>query len=180
MNTKNNKRKQQSREKIKSIFMELLETKELNQITVSDICTLAELNRSTFYANYEDIYALADVVRKDLEQSIGGLLQFDHVIGSLNDGLLQLFRHISENPLFYKTYFKLGYDNQYEIVRYDRQLAAEQFESRFISYHMEFFKSGITAIIKMWLANGCQESPEEMVSIIRSEYRGRLEPLTRK
>ena len=45
--------------------------------------------------------------------------------------------------------------------------------NRFIEYHMEFFKSGITSIIKMWLKNGCKETPEEMAEIIKSEYRGR-------
>ncbi len=38
---------------------------------------------------------------------------------------------------------------------------------------MEFFKAGITQIIKLWLKNGCQESPEDMFEIIKSEYYGR-------
>ena len=42
-------------------------------------------------------------------------------------------------------------------------------------YHIEFFKSGLTKIIKLWLQSGCQETPEEMFEIIKSEYRGREE-----
>jgi hypothetical protein len=38
---------------------------------------------------------------------------------------------------------------------------------------MEFFKAGITQIIKIWLKSGCQESPEDMFEIIKSEYHGR-------
>lgn len=38
---------------------------------------------------------------------------------------------------------------------------------------MEFFKSGITAIIKRWLKNGCQETPEEINEILTSEYKRR-------
>lgn len=175
MNTKNNKRKRESRAKMEAVFVELLQTKELSQITVSDICKLAGLNRSTFYANYEDIYALADVVREDLERNLGELYK-DEIANSFNSNdYLKLFQHIAANPLFYQTYFKLGYDNQYKIVKYDRQLAAEHFNNRFISYHMEFFKNGITAIIKMWLAGGCKETPEEMNEIITSEYKGRAE-----
>lgn len=30
-------------------------------------------------------------------------------------------------------------------------------------------------IVKLWLAGGCKQTPEEMESIIRSEYRGRDE-----
>lgn len=175
MNTANNKRRKQSRAKIESVFVELLQIREINEISVSDICKLAGLNRTTFYSNYVDIYALADVVRESLEQNLGQLYR-DEIASSFNSNdYLKLFRHIAENPLFYKTYFKLGYDNQYKIVDYDRTLAQQHFGDCFIPYHMEFFKSGITAIIKMWLADGCKETPEEMNEIIKSEYRGRSE-----
>ena len=175
MNTKNNRRKRESRAKMESVFVKLLQTKELAQITVSDICKFAGLNRSTFYANYEDIYALADVVRADLERNLGEMYRDETEKGYNSNDYLRLFQHISENPLFYQTYFKLEYDNQYRIVQYDTKLAAEHFNNRFISYHMEFFKSGITAIIKMWLDGGCRETPEEMNEIINSEYKGRAE-----
>ena len=48
------------------------------------------------------------------------------------------------------------------------------FDNRFIEYHGEFFRSGITAVIRMWLAGGCRETPEEMYEIITSEYQGRF------
>ena len=64
MNIKNNRRRRQSKERIEKAFIESLQTKELHQITVSDICKACQLNRSTFYANYEDIYDLADKVER--------------------------------------------------------------------------------------------------------------------
>ena len=63
MNTPNNKRRKQSQEKIEKVFIELLQTKELNQISVTDICKIAHLNRSTFYANYIDIFDLVEKIR---------------------------------------------------------------------------------------------------------------------
>ena len=33
--------------------------------------------------------------------------------------------------------------------------------------------AGMTAIIKKWLFNDCKESPEEMIEIINSEYKGK-------
>ena len=73
------------------------------------------------------------------------------------------------------SYFKLGYDNNYKIFQYDIALARRHFQNRFIEYHMEFFKAGITQIIKIWLNGGCKESPEDMFEIIKSEYSGRTE-----
>ena len=55
----------------------------------------------------------------------------------------------------------------------DTELAKKHFQNRFIEYHMEFFKSCLTKIIKMCIENGCQETPEDMFEIINSEYQGR-------
>jgi len=173
MNTPNNKRKKESMERIEKVFIELLQTKELNEISVSDICKRAGLNRTTFYANYADIYGLADAIRDKLENEVSGLYKEEVTQGFNSNDYLKLFRHIKDNQIFYNTYFKLGYDNNYKIIRYDTALARVHFQNRFIEYHMEFFKAGITHIIKLWLKNGCKESPEDMFEIIKSEYQGR-------
>ena len=62
MNTKNNKRKRESQRKIETAFIELLQEKELNQISVIAICKKANLNRSTFYSSYLDIYDLVSKI----------------------------------------------------------------------------------------------------------------------
>ena len=40
-----------------------------------------------------------------------------------------------------------------------------------LEYHVTFFKQGLNAIIKRWLYYGCQESPEEINSILEEEYK---------
>lgn len=173
MNTANNRRRRESVERIEKVFIDMLQTKELDEISVSDICKQAGLNRTTFYANYTDIYGLADSIRDKLENEVSEVYQEEINTGFNSNDYLKLFKHIKANQLFYKTYFKLGYDNNYRIITYDVNLAQEHFQNRFIEYHMEFFKAGITKIIKMWIENGCQESPEDMFEIIKSEYRER-------
>lgn len=173
MNIPNNKRKKESMERIEKVFIELLQTKEISEISVSDICKRARLNRTTFYANYTDIYGLADTIRNKLENNLAELYRDEIAQGFNSNNYLKLFQHIKENQIFYQTYFKLGYDNNYKIIKYDIRLASEHFDNKFIEYHMEFFKAGITQIIKLWLQNGCKESPGDMFEIIRSEYQGR-------
>lgn len=173
MNTPNNKRRKESMERIEKVFIELLQVKELNEISVSDICKRAGLNRTTFYANYTDIYGLADTIRDKLENEVSGLYKEEVTQGFNSNDYLKLFRHIKDNQIFYQTYFKLGYDNNYKIITYDIDLARVYFQNRFIEYHMEFFKAGITQIIKLWLKDGCKESPEDIFEVIKSEYQGR-------
>lgn len=172
MNTKNNKRRRESIEKIEKAFVALLQTRELKDITVSNICKQTGLNRSTFYANFLDIYDLADQVRATLERDFASVFRDDDESRERN-GALRMFTHIKENQLFYKTYFKLGYDEAHQLMVYDTARAEKDFGNKHIKYHIEFFRNGINAIIKMWLAGGCVESPEEMAQILKQEYRGR-------
>ncbi len=173
MNTKNNRRRKASREKIETVFFELIQTQDFSRISVSDICKRAGLNRTTFYANYVDIYELADTVRQSLESTMQELYREEIESGISSNDYLRLFRHIAENQMLYKTYFKLGYDSNYRNIGYDKKLAEKYFGNRFIEYHCEFFRSGLTAIIKMWLAGGCRETPEEIYEIVQAEYQGR-------
>ena len=125
------------------------------------------------YANYADLYALADAIREKLETDVAQLYKDDRDNKVNSNDYLRLFYHIQSNPLFYKTYFKLGYDGQYKIHLYDTQQAETYFGNKHIAYHMEFFKAGLNAIVKKWLEGGCRETPEEMNEIIHSEYQGR-------
>ncbi len=172
MNVKNNKRRRESQEKIEKAFIELLQRREIKEITVSDIIKLTGLNRSTFYANYIDIYDLADKTKEKLEADFSELFA-DYDYFNERSGALKMFTHIKENQIFYNTYFKLCYDDKHLISFYDTKRAVKEHIDSNIKYHIEFFRNGLNAVIKMWLADGCRESPEEMAEVLKVEYRGR-------
>lgn len=172
MNIKNNRRRKESQQKIEKAFVELLQTKDIKNITVSDIIKKTDLNRSTFYANYIDIYDLADKVREALEADFSSLFS-DYDYFNERTGALKMFTHIKENQIFYNTYFKLCYDDSHLISVYDPLRAEREHVNSLITYHIEFFRNGLNAIIKLWLKNGCKESPEEMADVLKNEYRGR-------
>ena len=172
MNTKNNKRRRESQEKIERAFVELLQTHAIKDITVSDLIKDTGLNRSTFYAKYLDIFDLADKTREKLEQEFSNLFA-DYDYFNDRSGALKMFRHIKENQLFYQTYFKLCYDDKHLVSIYDPKRAEQEHISGNLKYHIEFFRNGLNAIIKLWLAGGCKESPEEMAEVLKLEYRGR-------
>lgn len=173
MNTKNNRRRRDSIRRIERAFIDLLQVRELNEITVSELCKRSGLNRSTFYANYVDIYDLADKIRDHLEEEVTTLYAEEQQRAFNSNNFLKLFQHIRDNQLFYLTYFKLGYDSRHQVLLYDTALARQYFDGQHIDYHIAFFKSGFNAIVKLWLASGCRETPEEINKIIQSEYRDR-------
>lgn len=180
MNKANNKRKKGSMESFEKAFIELLQTKEINQLNVTDICKQAGLNRTTFYASYSDIYALADSLRSKLEEALS---EFYHRENGEEENYLRLFRHMKANQVFYRTYFKLGYDNRYKILSYqdDEKTQDEKSEKKEQNtlqklpeeYQLEFFRGGVLQMTRMWLCNGCRETPEmmaEAVERIRDQY----------
>ena len=169
MNTPNNKRRRESQKKMESAFMTLLESQELNQISVTDICKAAGVNRTTFYVNYTDIYALAQAVQKHLEEDVFFLYQEEWEQRRSEHNFLKLFRHMYENQLLYKTYFKLGAGSS-RFMGYDPREAAAYYDNQNIEYHIEFFSAGLNAVLKKWLSGGCVETPEEIFAIIQSEY----------
>ena len=169
MNTPNNKRRKESQDKIEKIFVQLIQRKNISEISVSTICEKAGLNRSTFYANYIDIYDLVEKVKEKMADEFAGI-QISNNSGQNPTGYLNMFKHIKENQIFFKTYFKLEDISISPITQHDTEMAKKYYNNEYIDYHIEFFRAGLNAIIKKWLNNNCKEAPEEMVKIITSEY----------
>ena len=173
MNTVNNQRKRNSRETIEKVFVELIQDKEINQVSVTDICKLAKINRTTFYNNCIDIYDLADKIKEKLVKDIELLYKDERENNYNSNDFSKIFRLVQENQLFFKTYFKLELDNNMDFM-YDTNLSKVFYDDKHIDYHIEFFKAGFNAILRKWLSNGCKESVDDMCEILNTEYAGKV------
>lgn len=58
----NDPRVRRTRNLITEAFLDLSKTKDFEEITIGDIAKQADINRSTFYAHFEDKYALLDEI----------------------------------------------------------------------------------------------------------------------
>lgn len=72
MSNRNDPRAIRIRRLIQDAFLELVKTRDFEDITVADIAEKATVNRATFYAHFQDKYALLETVIKD---RIQGYLQ---------------------------------------------------------------------------------------------------------
>lgn len=61
-----NRRVRMTKKLIKDAYLELLEKRPSERISVTDICKTADVNRSTFYMYYEDTIRL----RQDIENDV--------------------------------------------------------------------------------------------------------------
>ena len=145
MNAKNNKRHQETLQRIYTTFAALLRDQELNKISVTELCEIATIERSTFYANFEDISALANSYAAGIEKQVTAQ---PHTEGEF----AWIFEYILENKELFQIYFKLGVS----------RTATD--------YKTIFFRNGVYSIAKLWFEDCCKESPQKMAEIIKREY----------
>lgn len=77
-----------ARSKIKSAYLQYLNLKPYNKIKVSDIISTADINRSTFYRNYEDIFELYEDI---CNEEITSILNDIHPMHSSEDVRIAAF-----------------------------------------------------------------------------------------
>lgn len=59
-----------SRENIRKAYVELIHEKGTINITVKELVERADVNRSTFYAHYQDIYAVLEEIENEIVQKM--------------------------------------------------------------------------------------------------------------
>ena len=146
MNTKDNKRHQETLQRIYTAFAALLRDQELNKFSITELCEVANVERSTFYANFGDISDLANAYAERIERQVAAQ---PHEEGEF----AWIFEYILKNKELFRIYFKLG----------TNQSATD--------YKMLFFRNGVHSVAKLWFEDGCKESPQKMADIIKREYK---------
>lgn len=70
---KNNRRAQYTQQVIQETVLSLLESKPINAISVTEVCEQADVNRTTFYRYYTDIYDCVESIEKAFVTSLNPL-----------------------------------------------------------------------------------------------------------
>ena len=162
---------------IREAFAKLLTEKDINDITISDIAELADINRKTFYNYYDGIYQVVD----EIENEIIG--RFDAVLGEVD------FRRDMENPyiIFEKLAAVINMDMDFyvqllqmrgsqslvtKIVEMLKQktkaLLIEQvnFDEQKVDIMLNYAFSGMIAVYQNWLSTDRRQSIEEISGIV--------------
>jgi len=95
---------QRSRRLIQQAFLQLLQEKELEKITVVDVVTRADLSRNTFYTHYPDIYAILEEYQNTALAQLSLALN-ETLVQTVADPLpllLDVVRHVEENQNAYR------------------------------------------------------------------------------
>lgn len=105
MNT-NDLRVKKTKKAIKTTFLELLESKPVSKITVTELAKKAEINKATFYLHYKDIFDLYQKSLCEYLVEVASQITFMDLFFTDNEQFAEKLYEISINhKLFNKSVF---------------------------------------------------------------------------
>lgn len=169
-----------TRSNIRKEFLSLLEQYEFRAITVSMIIERCQINRSTFYRNYEDKYALTDAIVQDLLEEFSRNMETAFIReskaepGSFNSMLEYFSQHRKELTLLYQRVLPVNIFDQM-LTRYSEALLKEISrifpnsvrQQKLSRYFSRIIASNILTSIRWWHLESPETSRQEMEEIIR-------------
>jgi AcrR family transcriptional regulator len=160
-------------------FLKLLETKSVSEITVSEICELAEVSRKTFYKYYSDPFALLLAMQDDL---FIGLLQR---LGTLEADIFtivpELIHFVGDHRVLVRAslanrgegnFVDRVIDQFYLSYADDWQKINPQLSDTDVRFLFQYVTSGLAGIIQLWLLKLPEMDTEEIIA--RADFLMRL------
>lgn len=151
-----------SRKLIREAFLKLLNEKDLQKITVTDIVTLADINRATFYAHYPDVRGVVEEIENEIIDKMLTLLRefdFSNFFYNPTPLLLQISRYLEEDVGFYRTLIMSNGADQFmeklkkifaNYMNADKDIPKNVRNSAMFSLRVCYFAGGITNMYNQW------------------------------
>ena len=162
----------------------LLEKKDIDFISVTEITKKAGVSRSTFYLHYDSIYDLLEETIENLNRRFVSSFNLNQPIEIkrredafliTEEFLIPYLDFVKENRRVLKLVRRMPklfeakktYERMYEYILYP---AISMFlsEENDRTYMLEFFTGGVTSIVHKWIDLDCKTEISEIVRIIKA------------
>jgi AcrR family transcriptional regulator len=174
---------------LREAFADLAEERGLDGFSVSELADRADVNRSTFYAHFDDIPDLLGCLENELVNSLASLRpQLANVSlleyvdfatrGSLPQVAIDLFCRLREQGPLLRVLLSPRGDAAFA-ARLRDQLCTDLIRSvlhekytkdptPFVEYYIAYYAAALLGLINHWLEGDMQESDEEMARTMLS------------
>ena len=174
---KTDRRTLKTRKVIYNALMDLLTQKELHKVTVQEISDIADINRTTFYKHFLDVYDLYD----KLDQEIlieWGMLVLDMQDLRSKEFFNNLVGYVDKNRNVFRMVFSSKAPGQLR-ARFEKLLEGllQKIESEkkgadikdiTLSYQTSYRSQGCIAVLSRWIDED-GDQPKEFVVKVLSE-----------
>ena len=166
---------------IRKAFTELMNQKPIESITIAELCKRANINRSTFYNHYTDIYNLRDRMEDNLKlefyQALKTILIDEPIEETPVKITARLFECIQNNSDMCSVILGNYGDKKflYELLQMGREFVMKSYHIYFekaspkqIEYFYAFVSAGIIGLLQKWMDDDLATPPDEIARMAES------------
>lgn len=164
-----------TKKQISTVLAELLQEKELRDVTVQEIADKADISRTTVYNYYLDVYDIYEQLENSVLTELG-LLITEHGVKMTFEVYPAVFRYIKENPAIFKMVFGPNgpgslYMKLLNLVEgLNRAIWSESFgvdmkDDRVVSA-IRYHSNGCLAIVANWVMNDFAQSQDSVIQML--------------
>lgn len=158
-------------------FVELLNEKDVNQITITDIAKKANINRKTFYNYYSDAYEVMEEIENlTVEAFINnmGTVEFTNMADFLTEIFIKFTETVNNDLQFFNLLFKTN-NRSFLIVKIVEALKkyvqkrieeSNELDMRRFEVVSNFYLSGVLSVYMNWFMNNYDQSIEEISALL--------------
>ena len=181
MSKKTDARIIKSKAAIQTAFIELLEEKGFQKISASEIIQRADINRSTFYAHYNDKFDLMNSIENELffqlhqiaEQAPLDALASNQIDNSpVASHILRVLTFFTDNNRILTLLTSENGDPTF-IVKLQNHIMTTSLEKHMdvilpvpVNYASAAVLGMLSGLLVEWIKGGYKETPEEFIDII--------------
>ena len=145
-------------------LVKMMETHDIQDISVKELTELVDINRGTFYLHYDDIYDMLHKVEDEMFQEFNEIMEQEPVDAeplSSQGPLLEFF-------LFLDRHRDLAFVNRLkdQIEKRTLQVLESAQSDANYEYLCSFIITGCVGVVETWLKKNDPQSPEEMAEIL--------------
>lgn len=179
------KRNTPTKQQVKRAFIEIVNEKGLERLSMSDIARRAGVNRGTLYLHYTDKYDLMRQLEDEALDRLAGILFAPLPAGGVStpgdlvpdDAILEALRYVRDERDFFKVLVSPGGDTEF-VERVKNMIGRSIFDEIRQSglrqasdpdmpdeYVREIVLGGVVAVIRRWLETETRE-PAELIACL--------------
>lgn len=171
MKKSNDRRIRYTRYALQNALIVCMQQKPFNRITVREICETADINRSTFYMHYKDIYELLDEIEEQVYQEIDAI--FSKESPSIHN-MEQLLDYVQTHKTLLECLLQQGSGlamSRFSTIlharygKYLQRYAGNGFSEE-NEYLYEFLYTGILGVLQKWLQNECKDDRNQVADVM--------------
>lgn len=158
---------------IKNALLELLEERPLEKISVTDICRAADVNRSSFYAHYQDIMQLENEIEQDVLEQLPTESEalYDYSSGYTLKVLADFFDYVRENERMFRILIVKHDSRSFNdrlintvMHKYSVPLMGDsELERR---YNYTYITNGVMGMLRAWIIDGFPISSASLAGLV--------------